>query len=134
MGMIKDAKIQIAVDAAAKAEKAGRSVLVYRQNVPWGKSGISGAIPDMGEVIEVIEQRGWHLEHLAYDPQQSSNGGCLLLFRRSRPEQSAAAPAPAASQPQWAPQPPPRPFPPQHAPASPYGAPQTPPQWQQPGR
>jgi hypothetical protein len=95
MGMIKDIKVSSAAEAAQKAARANRSVLVYRQNVPWSKSGWSGEVGDMAEVIEAIEAQGWRLDHMAYDGQQSSNGGCLLLFRRDR---HATPPLPPTSQ------------------------------------
>lgn len=83
--MIRDVKVQAAVKAAAGAAAAGRLVLAYRQNVPASKSGFSGEIGDMGEVIEAVERQGWRLDQLAFDGQQSSNGGCILLFRRVPP-------------------------------------------------
>lgn len=116
MGMIKDIKVKTAADAAAKATASGRRVLAYRQNIPMSKSGWSGEIGDMGEVIEVIETGGWQLSEMAYDGHQSSNGGCIMIFRR-------AAPQPPQQQPQG------RPAAAQQPPGQ-YGAPRTPPQWQ----
>jgi len=125
MGIVKDIKIQKAADAAAAAEKAGRGVLAYRQNIPMSKSGWSGDIPDMGEVIDAIERRGWRLDQMAFDGHQSSNGGCILIFRRAAPAKPAAASAAPQQQPRQVPEPS-RPA----APAQQYGAQQTPPQWQ----
>ena len=82
MGIVKDVRIKTAAAAAAEAAAAGRGVLVYRQNIPLSKSGWSGEIPDMGEVIEAIERHGWTLAQLAFDGQSSSSGGCIMIFRR----------------------------------------------------
>ena len=104
MGVIKDVKVSTATDAARKAAGSGRKVLVYRQNVPWSKSGWSGEVGDMGEVIEAIEAQGWRLDHMSYDGQQSSNGGCLLLFRRERQPEQAPQPQADMRMPQPSPE------------------------------
>lgn len=116
MGMVKDIKVKNAADAAAKAAAARRAVFVYRQNIPATASGFSGEVSDMGEVIEAVERQGWQLDQMSFDGRQSSNGGCILLFRRA----VKAQPAPV--------QPPQQP---RQLPPPPYGQPQTPPQWQQ---
>ncbi len=81
MGLFKNARLATAAEAAAQAGQAGRQVLVYRQNVPWGNSGWSGEISDIGEVIETIETYGWRLDQMAFDSHTSS-GGCVMIFRR----------------------------------------------------
>lgn len=72
-----------AARAAAGAAERGLEVFAYRQNVRWLQSGFSGEIGGMGEAIGAIESQGWRLDKMAFDGMQSSNGGCILLFRRA---------------------------------------------------
>ena len=83
MGLLKNARLAAAAEAAAEAGQAGRQVLVYRQNIPLSRSGWSGEIPDIGEVIEMIERYDWRLDQMAFD-SHTSNGGCIMIFRRPR--------------------------------------------------
>ena len=80
MGLFKNARLAAAAEAADRAGQAGRQVLVYRQNVPMSQGGWSGEIPDVGEVIEMIERYGWRLDQMAFDAH--ANGGCVMIFRR----------------------------------------------------
>jgi hypothetical protein len=86
MGFIKDAKTGSAGTEAGRARQEGRSVFLYRYNVPATSSGFSGSVSGAAEVIETIEHAGWRLAEMAYDGQQSKNGAVLLLFRATRPE------------------------------------------------
>lgn len=81
MGFIRDAKVNVASDAAARARSEGRTVLVYRYNIPATSSGFSGPVAGAAEVIESVEQAGWVLQQIAYDGAQSKNGAVMLLFR-----------------------------------------------------
>lgn len=81
MGFIKDAKIGSAATDAARARQEGRTIFVYRYNVPATSSGYSGSVSGAAEVIEGIEGKGWRLAEMAYDGKQSSNGAVLLVFR-----------------------------------------------------
>lgn len=83
MGFVKGVKAADAGQAAAIAARDGRSVFLYRFNIPMTSSGFSGPVKDAPEVIERIERNGWRLDHMAYDPRQSENGAVLLLFRRA---------------------------------------------------
>ena len=110
MGIIKRAKSGTAAAHAEVAAEQGRTVLLYRFNVPASSSGWSGPIAGAAEVIEAIEEYGWRLDNFAFDRAQSSNGGVLLLFRRDR---QAPVPMPL---PQAQPQPVQPPYPPPRAP------------------
>ena len=68
---------------AARAVKEGRTVFLYRFNVPAMNSGYSEPISGAAEVIEGVEKQGWRFGDFAYDAKQSSHGAVLLLFRRS---------------------------------------------------
>lgn len=83
MGIIRQAKSGTAASHAALAAEDGRSVLLYRFNVPAMASGWSGPIGGAAEVIEAIEEYGWRLDNFAFDRAQSSHGAVLLLFRRT---------------------------------------------------
>jgi hypothetical protein len=106
MGIIKRAKSGTAAAHAEVAAEEGRSVLLYRFNVPATSSGWSGPIAGAAEVIEAIEEYGWRLDNFAFDRAQSSNGGVLLLFRRA--QQTPAPMPPPQSQQMQPPDPPPR--------------------------
>lgn len=93
MGFIKDAKATTAANHAARARQEGRTVFLYRHNVPASSSGFSGPVTDTAEVIESIEQTGWQLAQIAYDGHQSKNGAVLLLFRAPRSQQHNSRPA-----------------------------------------
>lgn len=82
MGIVKDAKANVARVEAARALAEGRAVFVYRCNVPAFSSGFSGSVSGAAEVIETIEGQGWSLSNMAYDGAQSRNGALVLLFRR----------------------------------------------------
>ena len=81
-----------AVDAT-RAIQEGRTVFVYRYNVPFSSSNFSGSVSGAAEVIETIEAKGWALTQMAYDERQSSNGSALMLFRRTNSAGAASAPA-----------------------------------------
>ena len=81
MGFIKDVKSQSAGQDAARAAREGRTVLLYRFNVPATSSGFSGPVSGAAEVIEGIEEQGWWLASMAYDSKQSAHGAVMLLFR-----------------------------------------------------
>ncbi len=81
MGFIKEAKQNVAKSHAERATSEGHSVFLYRFNVPLSSSGASGPVSGAAEVIETIEQAGWHLAEMAYDEQQSRHGAMMLLFR-----------------------------------------------------
>jgi hypothetical protein len=83
MGLIKDVKAQSAGTDASRAAAEGRTVFLYRFNVPATSSGFSGPVSGAAEVIEGIEQPGWRLAQMAYDGAQSKNGAVMLLFRRA---------------------------------------------------
>ena len=83
MGLIKDVKTQSAGTDASSAAAEGRTVFLYRFNVPATSSGFSGPVSGAAEVIEGIEQSGWRLAQMAYDGAQSKNGAVMLLFRRA---------------------------------------------------
>ncbi len=80
--MIKDTKTSIAGSHAARAVQEGRTVLLYRYDVPSASSGFSGPISGAAEVIESIERAGWQLSNMAYDGKQARNGAVVVLFRR----------------------------------------------------
>ncbi len=82
MGFVKEAKANTAAQHAARARNEGRTVFLYRYNVPATSSGFSGPVEGAAEVIESVEQAGWALVQVAYDGAQSKNGAALLLFRR----------------------------------------------------
>jgi hypothetical protein len=82
VGIVKDAKTNLAHTEAARALSEGRTVFVYRCNVPAFSSGFSGSVSGAAEVIETIERLGWSLANMAYDGAQSRNGALVLLFRR----------------------------------------------------
>ena len=109
MGIIKRAKSGTAAAHAEVAAEQGRTVLLYRFNVPASSSGWSGPIAGAAEVIEAIEEYGWRLDNFAFDRAQSSNGGVLLLFRLAR-QTRAPAPPPQSQQmqPPYPPRSPPR--------------------------
>ncbi|HEY5397841.1 MAG TPA: hypothetical protein VIL16_20835 [Trebonia sp.] len=113
MGFIKDTKVGSAVTDAARAIQEGRTVFLYRFNVPASNSSFSGPVSGAAEVIEGIERRGWRLAEMAYDGKQSTNGAVMLLFRLPPPMPAPEPPVHPQRQmeqqaPQW----------------------QTPPQWQ----
>jgi hypothetical protein len=83
MGLIKDTKVGSAGTESARARQEGRTIFVYRYNVPATGSGFSGSVSGAAEVIERIEGNGWRLAEMAYDGKQSTNGDALLLFRAS---------------------------------------------------
>jgi hypothetical protein len=82
MGRITDSKTSIAASHATRAIQEGRTILVYRYDVPATSSGLSGPISGAAEVIETIERAGWRLANMAHDGKQSRNGALVLLFRR----------------------------------------------------
>jgi hypothetical protein len=84
MGIIKDAKAITASKHAGQARTEGRTVFLYRYNVPATSSGFSGPVEGAAEVIEAVEASGWVLCDMAYDGAQSKNGAALLLFRPRR--------------------------------------------------
>jgi hypothetical protein len=83
VGFVKDIKSGAAAAEAARARQEGRSVFMYRFNVPVASPGLSGSVSGAAEVIEAIEGAGWVLEQMAFDGQ-SKNGAALLLFRSLR--------------------------------------------------
>jgi hypothetical protein len=97
MGLIKDTKTSTAAQHAARAAQEGRSIMLYRFNVPATSSGFSGPVSGAAEVVESIEQHGWQLSDMAYDGAQSKNGAVVLLFRRVA-EAARSASYPVASE------------------------------------
>ena len=91
MGIIKESKASTAAQHASRAASEGRTVFLYRFNVPATSSGWSGPVSGAAEVIEAIERNGWQLGDFAYERAQSDNGAVLLLFRRAQ-QQPASAP------------------------------------------
>jgi len=83
MGLVKETKAGVGRTEAARARSEGRTVFVYRCNVPAFRSGFSGSISGAAEVIESIEGQGWSLSEFAYDGAQSRNGALVMMFRRS---------------------------------------------------
>jgi hypothetical protein len=83
MGLIKESKTNIAAAHATRAIQEGRSVLVYRYDVPATSSALSGPVSGAAEVIETIERTGWRLTDMTYGGHQARNGAVILLFRRS---------------------------------------------------
>lgn len=81
MGFVREAKANVARAEATRALSEGRTVFVYRCNVPTFSSGFSGSVSGAAEVIETIESQGWSLANMAYDEAQSRNGALVLLFR-----------------------------------------------------
>ena len=81
MGRITGSKANIAASHATRAIQEGRTILVYRYDVPATSSGFSGPVSGAAEVIESIE-RGWRLGDVTYGEKQSRNGALILLFRR----------------------------------------------------
>lgn len=81
MGLIKDAKTGTATQHAARAREEGRTVFLYKFNVPSTSSRFSEPVSGAAEVIEGIERQGWILHQMAYDSQQGGHGSVLLLFR-----------------------------------------------------
>jgi hypothetical protein len=77
-------KADFACTDAERAADEGRTVFVYRYNVPFSNSNFSGSVGGAAQVIEAIERQGWTLTHLAYDERQSANGSALMLFRRAQ--------------------------------------------------
>lgn len=86
--------------AAAKAAERGLEVWAYRQKIAWLQSGFSGEVGGIGEAIGAIESQGWRLDHMAFDGEQGSHGGCILLFRRARPAPPPQQPQPGYGWPQ----------------------------------
>jgi hypothetical protein len=84
LGFVRDIKSGAAAAEAARARQEGRSVFLYRFNVPAASSGFSGSVSGAAEVIEAIERAGWVLSQMAFDGHQSKNGVALLLFRSSQ--------------------------------------------------
>lgn len=82
MGLIKDVKTSAAAQHAARAAQEGRTVFLYRFDIPATSSGFSGPVSGAAEVIEAAERQGWRLDNFAYDGAQSKHGAVLLLFRR----------------------------------------------------
>jgi hypothetical protein len=82
MGFVKDAKVNTAASHAQHAIEEGRTVSLYRFDVPHSSSGFSGPVSGAAEVIESVERHGWGLCDMAYDRAQSRNGAMLFLFRR----------------------------------------------------
>ena len=101
MGIVKEAKANTASAHAARARREGRTMFLYRQNVPATSSGWSGPVAGVAEVVEAIEQAGWRLTDITFDRAQSNNGAVLLLFRLPPPS--------SQPQPQQMPQPQPQP-------------------------
>jgi hypothetical protein len=93
MGIIKESKANTAGQHASRAAREGRTVFLYRFNVPSSSSGWSGPISGAAEVIEAIEKHGWQLGDFAYDRAQSENGAVLMLFRRAS-QPTAPSPEP----------------------------------------
>jgi hypothetical protein len=89
VGLFKETKAGTAELHAAQATAEGRTVLLYRYNIPPGSGHGSGPISGAAKVIEAAERQGWELGQMAYDRAGSSHGAVLLLFRRP----PAAAPA-----------------------------------------
>jgi hypothetical protein len=82
MGFLKDVKADSAKLTASRAVTEGRTVFLYRFNVPASSPAMSGPLSGAAEVIEAVEAAGWRLSDMAYDGAQSKNGAMLLLFRR----------------------------------------------------
>jgi hypothetical protein len=82
MGIVKDAKANVARAEAARALSEGHAIFVYRCNVPAFGSGFSGSVSGAAEVIETIESQGWSLSNMAYGGAHSRYGALVLLFRR----------------------------------------------------
>lgn len=81
MGIVKDVKAARADEHAARARAEGRTVFLYKLNMPATSSRFSEPVSGAAEVIEAVERQGWVLHQLAYDSRQGSNGSALLLFR-----------------------------------------------------
>ena len=92
------AKASFAAVEATRAIQEGRTVFVYRYNVPFSSSNFSGSVSGAAEVIETIEAKGWALTQMAYDERQSSNGSALMLFRRTKSAGAARSCRPVVHQ------------------------------------
>ena len=99
MGFVREVKANVAKDHATRALREGRSVLLYRQNVPATASSLSGPVAGVAEVVEAIEAQGWRLVDMAFDGSQNKNGAVMLLFRPAAPygQRGAAVQSPASS-------------------------------------
>jgi hypothetical protein len=102
MGIIKESKASTAAEHASRAAREGRTVFLYRFNVPATSSGWSGPISGAAEVIEAVERNGWQLSDFAYDRAQSDHGAVLLMFRRGPRRPAAPGPQSQAEiDPDW---------------------------------
>lgn len=78
MGIIKQAKANIAGQHAARARDEGRTVLVFRVDMP--RNSIEGTpISGIAEQIEAVEREGWQLDRLG---SLGDHGVALFRFRR----------------------------------------------------
>ena len=83
MGFMKTVKTSTATADATRARSEGRTVYVHRFGMPNLNSSASSSVPGAAEVIEAIEAAGWHLEHMAHNPDRA-HGSLVLIFRPAR--------------------------------------------------
>jgi len=81
MGIVKDAKANIAHQHAARAINEDRIVFVYKYAAGPTATNFSGPIAGAAEIIEAIESAGWRLHQMTYD-EGAKHGAVVLLFRR----------------------------------------------------
>jgi hypothetical protein len=81
VGIVKRTKVSGATLEAERARAEGRTVFVYRFEMPhWGSSA-SGSVSGAAEVIEAIEEGGWRLTHIADSAGEGRRGAFVLVFR-----------------------------------------------------
>ncbi len=83
MGFVKKFKTDAAGGEALRARDEGRTVYVYRFEMPhWGSSH-SGSVSGAAEVIESIEEWGWKLTHITGTAGEDNRGAFILVFHRA---------------------------------------------------
>lgn len=84
MGIIKTAKANLIVEAAAKARDAGRRVFVAQMRSPLTKTEAwSGGIDDWSQMVDAVEAQGWRLDRWAVTLDAKGRPAAYPLFRRA---------------------------------------------------
>ena len=81
--MLRGVKTTGAAGDASRAREEGRTVFLYKFNIPGSTGIFSGPVPDAAEVIEAVENTGWSLAQMTFaETSRKNHGAMLLLFRR----------------------------------------------------